>query len=339
MQRYPDPRQLNSYLRSIVANLGAVPGVRDVAITSALPLEGWGYGMPFQIAGQPLVDRANRQDCFFKMVSPSYFRTLGMRVRQGRALSDRDVAGAPPVTVINETMARKYLPNQNPIGKRILIQQIVPGKTQLGPEIAWEVVGVVADERVTDLDEKEASPGIYVTNDQSPAYDQGLVVRASMNPLFLEKAIRKAVYDVNKDQPLTDVKTLEQVKVESMASDRLRSVLLAVFAAHRAGAIGGGDLWRGVLYGGAADERDRHSRGVGRQQRQLAGPGIARRDVDDAGGAGRRIRRLARFCPAAFDASVRSGCLGHSDHRDGGGDFSPGGIDGLLFSRPQGREG
>jgi putative ABC transport system permease protein len=230
-ERYPDPRQLNSYLRSILTSLSAVPGVRDVAITSALPLEGWGYGMPFQISGQPLVDRANRQVCFFKMVSPSYFRALGMRVRQGRALSDRDVAGAPAVTVINETMARKYLPNQNPIGKRILIQEIVPGKTQLGPEIAWEVVGVVADERVTDLDEKEASAGIYVTNDQSPAYDQALVVRASMNPLFLQKAIRKAVYDINKDQPLTDMKTLDQLKSESMASDRLRSILLSVFAA------------------------------------------------------------------------------------------------------------
>jgi putative ABC transport system permease protein len=230
-ERYPDPRQLNIYLRSILANLSSVPGVRDVATTSALPMQGWGYGMPFQIAGQPLVDRANRQDCFFKMISPSYFRALGMKLRRGRGLNDHDVAGAPPVTVINETMVRKYLPNQDPIGKRILIQQIVPGKTQLGPEIAWEVVGVVADERVNDLDEKQDSPGIYVTNDQSPAYFGGLVVRASLNPLFLQKAIQKAVYEVNKEQALTNIKTLDQLKSESMANDRLRSILLAVFAA------------------------------------------------------------------------------------------------------------
>jgi putative ABC transport system permease protein len=229
--RYPDPRQLNGYLRSLLANLSAVPGVRDVAFASALPLRGWGYGMPFQIDGQPLVDRSNRQVCFFKMVTPSYFRALGMKVRRGRGLSDQDVAGAPPATVINETMARKYFPNQNPIGKRILIQQIVPGKTQLGPEIAWEVAGVVADEQVNGLDAKQDSPGIYVTNDQSPVYSGGLVVRASMNPLFLQKAIRKAVYDVNKEQPLTDIKTLEQLKSESMVGDRLRSILLGVFAA------------------------------------------------------------------------------------------------------------
>jgi putative ABC transport system permease protein len=214
-----------------MAAVEALPGVRNVAFTSALPLQGWGYGMPFQIGGQPVVDPANRKACFFKMVSPSYFEALGMKIRQGRGLNGHDVAGAPSAAVINETMARKYLPKQDPIGKRILIQQIVPGKTQLGPEIAWEVVGVVADERVVALDDKFESPGIYVTNDQSPVYFGGLVVRAAMNPSYLQKAIRKAVYDVNKEQALTEMKTLDQLKTESMVSDRLRSILLTVFAA------------------------------------------------------------------------------------------------------------
>src|SRR5712692_10001047 len=70
-KRFPDPVQLNSYLRQIMEGVQALPGVRDVAVTSALPMQGWGYGMPFQIAGRPMVDRANRQACFFKMVSPS----------------------------------------------------------------------------------------------------------------------------------------------------------------------------------------------------------------------------------------------------------------------------
>ena len=230
-ERYPDPRQLNEYLRSILTNLSALPGVRDVAFTSALPMRGWGYGMPFQIAGQPNVDRSKREVGFFKIITPSYFHALGIRVRQGRGLNDHDVAGAPPVTVINETLARKYLPNQNPIGKRILIQQIIPGKTQLGPEVAWEVVGVIADEQVTNLDAKRDNPGFYVTNEQSPVYFGGLVVRAALDPSYLEKAIRKAVSDVNKEQALTELKTLDQVKAESMGQDRLRSILLGVFAA------------------------------------------------------------------------------------------------------------
>jgi putative ABC transport system permease protein len=227
---YPDPVRLDSYLREIESNLQALPGVRDVAFASTLPMQGWGYGMPFQIASQPMVDRANRQACFFKMVSPSYFRAVGMRLRKGRGLSDRDLPGAPPVAVVNETMARKYFKKQDPIGQRILVQKIIPGKTQLGPEVAWEVVGVVADEQVTSLDNKRDNPGMYVTNEQSPVYFGGLVIRAAINPAGLEKAARKAVYDVNKDQPLTDVKTLEKIKSEMMADDRLLSLILGVFA-------------------------------------------------------------------------------------------------------------
>ena len=229
-KRFPDPAQLNTYLRQIMTNVGSLPGVRDVAVTSALPMQGWGYGMPFQIANQPLVDRANRKACFFKMVSPSYFRTLAMRIRKGRSLSDRDVKGSPPVTVINETMARKYFPKEDPIGKRILVQEIVPGKTRLGPEVPWEIVGVMADETVSSLDDKTDNPGMYVTNEQSPVYFQALLVRAAMDPSLLKPAILKAIHELNKDQPLTDLKTLEQIKTESLASNRLRSMLLAIFA-------------------------------------------------------------------------------------------------------------
>jgi predicted permease len=230
-KRFPDFAQRGAYLRQVVERLESLPGVRDVALTSALPMQGWGYGMPFQIGGRPFVDRANRRACFFKMVSPSYFRTLGMKLRKGRALIEHDGKGAPPVAVINETMARKYFPNEEPVGKRVLIQEIIPGKTQLGPEIPWEVVGVVADESVSALNDKSDNPGVYVTHEQSPPSYQALVIRASMDPSSLQQAIGKAVHEINRDQTLTDIRTLEQVKAESMANDRLQSVLLAVFAA------------------------------------------------------------------------------------------------------------
>ena len=230
-KQFPNPDQLNAYLRQIVSGIESLPGVRDVALTSALPMRGWGYGMPFQIADRPIVDRANRKACFFKMVSPSYFTTLGMTLRKGRGLSDHDGKGAAPVTVINETMTRKYFPNEEPIGKRILVQEIVPGKTQLGPEIAWEIVGVVKDEKVGNLDgAADDNPGMYVTNEQSPVFGQALVVRAAMDPLHLQRAITDAVHQVSRDQALPDMKTLEQLKTESMASNRLNSLMLAGFA-------------------------------------------------------------------------------------------------------------
>jgi putative ABC transport system permease protein len=165
------------------------------------------------------------------MVSPSYFRTLGLTLRKGRGLSDRDVQGTPFVTVVNETMVRKYFGNEDPVGSRILVQQIVPGKTQLGPEIAWEVVGAVGDERVTSLDDRQDSPGLYVTNEQSPTPFQGVVVRAVQNTSLIQEAVRKAVFGVNKEQAIVDLKTLEQVKSESIAPDRLESLLLGTFAA------------------------------------------------------------------------------------------------------------
>ena len=127
-------------------------------------MQGWGYGMPFQRADKPMVDRANRRGCFFKMVSPSYFRALGMTLRKGRPLGDHDVKGGPPVAVINETMVRLHFKDEDPIGKRILVQEIVPGKTQLGPEIPWEVVGIVADEKVNNIDSRNDNPGMYVSN-------------------------------------------------------------------------------------------------------------------------------------------------------------------------------
>jgi putative ABC transport system permease protein len=229
-KRFPNPDDLNAYLRQIVTNVQNIPGVHDVALTSALPMQGWGYGMPFQIAGKPVVDRANRKPCFFKMVSPSYFTALGMTLKKGRGLSERDRKGASPVTVINETMARKYFPQEDPIGKRILIQEIVPGKTVLGPEIAWEVVGVVKDEKVGNLDDTRDNPGVYVSNEQSPVFFQALVVRAAMDPTSLQQNISKAVHQVNKDQALSDIKTLEQIKTESMASNRLNSIMLGGFA-------------------------------------------------------------------------------------------------------------
>ena len=230
-KRFPDPVQLNTYLRQVVSKVEAMPGVRDVALTSALPMQGWGYGMPFQRADKPMVDRANRRACFFKMVSPSYFRTLGMKLRKGRTLGEHDAKGAPFVTVINETMVRLYFKDEEPVGKRILVQEIVPGKTQLGPEVPWEVVGVVADEKVDNVGGRGDNPGMYVSNEQSPVFYQALVVRAAMDPSGLKQSLSRAIHEINKDQSLTEVKTLEQIKAESMASNRLQSLLLTVFAA------------------------------------------------------------------------------------------------------------
>ena len=227
--QHPDPKELNQYLQSIRESVAAVPGVRETALTSALPLQGWGYGMPYQIASRDVVDRANRQALYFKMVTPSYFDALRIRVTAGRSLGDTDVAGSPPVAVINETLAKRDFPNESPIGQRLLVEQIVPGQTALGADVAWEIVGVIKDEKISSLDDTR-SAGMYVTMEQSPVYTADLIVRAAVDPETLEKAVAAAVASVNKDQALAGVRTLQQITDQSLVANRLQALLLAVFA-------------------------------------------------------------------------------------------------------------
>ena len=228
-EQHPDPVELNAYLASISAAVEAVPGVRETAMTSALPLQGWGYGVPYSIANRELMDPASRRRAFFKIVSPSYFDALGIKLLAGRGLSDNDMAGAPPVALINETLAKREFPDENPIGRRILVREIVPGKTEFGQEIAWEIVGVIAGEKINGLGDA-ISAGMYVSNQQSPTYAINLIVRAGMPPRSVQRAVRSAVDRVNKDQALSDVRTLEQIVDQSMLGNRVANTLLTAFA-------------------------------------------------------------------------------------------------------------
>ncbi|HET8699281.1 MAG TPA: ADOP family duplicated permease, partial [Gammaproteobacteria bacterium] len=227
--QHPDPRELNRYLQSIREAVAGVPGVRETALTSALPLQGWGYGMPYEIAGRPPVELGARRGMFFKMVTSSYFDALRIDVIAGRGFQSTDVAGSPPVTVINETFAKRDFPNENPIGQHILVAEILPGQTALGAEIAWEIVGVIRDEKISALNDTSSS-GMYVTMDQSPVYTTDMLVRAAVDPQTLEKAVRAAVASVSKDQPVANVRTLEQITDQSLVGNRIQTLLLSVFA-------------------------------------------------------------------------------------------------------------
>ncbi len=227
--RFATPAEIAAHMREIVARIEAVPGVRGAAATDSLPLEGFNNGMPFLIAGRDVVDRANRQACGFKMVQASYFQVLGIRVIKGRGLTERDVKGTQPVAVINQTMVNRFFKEQEPIGQRLLIQDIIPGSPALGPEISWEIVGVIADERTASL-EGTTRAGVYVPIEQSPTTFASVVIRGAVEPQALGRAITQAVHEVDRNQVVSDYRTLEQIKDESAASNRLRTTLLAVFA-------------------------------------------------------------------------------------------------------------
>jgi putative ABC transport system permease protein len=232
LTEFTNSTMLTNYLSEVTKNVRSLPGVRDVAITDRPPMEGLG-GAPFLIEGQNLY-YSQRPVCGFKVVGPSYFDTVGMRLLKGRSLGESDVAGGVPVTVINETMAKTYFKGEDPIGKRILIPPLVFGKSGRGPEIPWQVVGVVKDEKAGgkgggfSLDED--IPAVYVTFYQNPGIRNSLVVRTAMNPLLLSRSIEQAIWKVNKNQAVTNIETLEEIKSESVTPARLRTALLAIFA-------------------------------------------------------------------------------------------------------------
>ncbi|HEX2340097.1 MAG TPA: ABC transporter permease, partial [Vicinamibacterales bacterium] len=116
----------NRHIERVLTRLAAVPGVREAAFTSMLPLQGWGYAMPCIIAGRPAGDPNAGGVCFHKMVTPSYFSALRMRIERGRGLAPNDIKAAPPALVVNRTFVNSYLSGTDPIGQRVKIKEIVP---------------------------------------------------------------------------------------------------------------------------------------------------------------------------------------------------------------------
>jgi ABC-type antimicrobial peptide transport system permease subunit len=230
-RRFDDPKALSAYLDHIADRIQVIPGIRDVAFAEGLPTQGAPFGRSFQRADQPPIERARRPVSAFKTVSPSYFRAVGLRVLKGRALADRDREGAPFVVVINETFARTYFSNVEPMGRRLLMAaNSRTTAATLVTDVPWEVVGVVADEGLSPWT-RAAEPMIYATREQNPSDYVAMVVRGTVDPARLHESIRKAVSEVDRDQALSNVQSLDQLTTNSMASDRVRSLLLAAFAA------------------------------------------------------------------------------------------------------------
>jgi putative ABC transport system permease protein len=184
----------------------------------------------FQIVGQPTVPYASRPLCGFKVVSPSYFSAVGLRLIEGRALADRDRDDAPLVVVINQAMARTYFRGVDPLGERMLMRRNPVRGPAGSTDLDWTVVGIVADEGVSPLDNRAAQPAVYVTREQYPRLDLALVVRTTLDPARVQDSIRGAVSAVDPTQAVTHIKTVAQLEADDLSSDRLRSILLFAFA-------------------------------------------------------------------------------------------------------------
>jgi putative ABC transport system permease protein len=204
-----------------------VPGVRSVGWGTALPFDGQWYAQGFDVVGDPPRPPAERLSAGYQIVSPTYFGTLGIGMIRGREFTDRDSSGSPQVCIVNEAFVRRHLAGREPLGMRVSVNAMVTPVAV----VTREIVGVVAQVKERP-DEAEPAPHIYVPIAQNPWWSASLVVEpAAGDAAALVPAIRAAVARVDKDRPVTAVRTLAAIDAEATRRPRFRAGLVATFAA------------------------------------------------------------------------------------------------------------
>jgi putative ABC transport system permease protein len=228
-ERLSKAAQITAFYRQLLERVQALPGVTAASVSTGMPVRGTGLGMPFDIVGKEVADRSQRPGAGFNMVSPGYFPTFGIRISKGRALAEADTAGGMPVAVVSSELVKKYFPNVDPLAQRISVEQLIPGVTNLGPPIQWQIVGVY--ENVRNGGPKDnAFPEIDVPFAQSPWPGVAMAVRTVGDPASMSKSISAVIQSMDPDLPMANVKTMDQILDASMGGDRFGAVLFGTFA-------------------------------------------------------------------------------------------------------------
>src|SRR5216117_227178 len=221
--QYPDDPSIVRFNNEAQPRIAALPGVQSAGFSTILPLAGTNSDSSFAIEGQPSNDRTPSPDEENRQVSPDYFRALEIPLIKGRFFTDADKMDAPPVIIVNQAFAKKFWPNQDAVGKRIVM-----GGMSEHPN--WiRIVGVVGDVRHFGLD-IDPKPEMYVPFAQDPYFTTIYVVRSNQDLRSLLPAIRREIQAIDSAVPLANVRTFEQMIADSVAPRRLSVVLLGVFA-------------------------------------------------------------------------------------------------------------
>jgi putative ABC transport system permease protein len=230
--RYGEPARRAAFYDGVLARVKSLPGVVAAGYTTAVPLtrKGGANGLSLEGKDNGLSATWNANH---RQVSPDYFHAMGLALREGRVFDEHDDAGAIPVAAINETMARSYWPGESPIGKRFKVG--APDS----PEPWLMIVGVVADVRQMGAD-APVKAEMYVPYRQAAPYwksapysfftPRDLVIRTSAAPSTLAPAVREAVHDIDPYQPITGIRTMDEVLGRETAERRVGVILLAAFA-------------------------------------------------------------------------------------------------------------
>ncbi|HKQ73276.1 MAG TPA: ADOP family duplicated permease [Blastocatellia bacterium] len=219
---YTPPRRIAFY-DDCLARIGALPGVRSVALTVSLPINGSQWGSVFIAADKPAPPRGQLPDAAMIPVSANYFETMGIRLLKGRVFGSTDTAESPYVTVINQTLARRIWPGEDPIGKRL--KQGYPENP--GP---WrEVVGVVSDVKLNGVERATPMEANFPLV-QGPWPIFSVAVRTAGAPLQFAPAVERAIHEVDKDLPVFAIRSMDQLLGSSREQRRLTLTLLGALA-------------------------------------------------------------------------------------------------------------
>jgi putative ABC transport system permease protein len=220
-QRYREERAVSEFAERFLSQTQTLPGVHAVAISNSLPPNETDFSSGFVLEGQA-ASASSTQIAYFTMVSPDYFRVLGIPLKSGRVFSATDSPDAPRVALINETLQRGYFSGQDPVGRRI--------NTGSEREPVWStIVGVVGDVKYNGLADA-VQPAIYYPIAQNPTWGSIVIKTDLADPLSLTAAVRNEVRKIDPDLPLTNVMTMEDRLSDAVAQPRFRTTLIALFA-------------------------------------------------------------------------------------------------------------
>jgi putative ABC transport system permease protein len=220
--QYPKPEQWIAFSDELMSRIHAQPGLQDSAAAVPVPLADGFVNLNFGIVGGPPLEPGRTRAANYVSVTPDYFRVMGIPLLRGRIFLPDDVMSTPRIAVINQTLAHQYFPDHDPIGKQLTFGFPPDGN------VSREVVGVVGDVRDEALS-RDPRPMMYVPFNQAPFWGVVLVVKSPLDPASVAGAIRREVRNVDKDLPVTDVRTMTEVMDASVAEPRFRTVLLGLF--------------------------------------------------------------------------------------------------------------
>ena len=223
--KYATPDQASMFFQQTLANLRRIPGVESVAANTTIPLGGGFQVSLFYIEGRPARGPEDYTATSVDTISPDYLKTMGIKLLRGRDITEQDRKEVEHVVLISESMAKKFFPNEDPLGKHL---KMGGGPQSQNPWMT--VVGVINDVKQFGLESKKGESTMYIPYLQAPDNYSAFLMRARGKPESLVSAVRSVVQAIDKDQPIANVKTMDQILSEYVSQNRFYMLLLTIFS-------------------------------------------------------------------------------------------------------------